>query len=214
MESHLTRSFERAKLGQSKCNLEILSMDGMSGKNTRHFYNNLLNMADARYLEIGTWKGSSVCSAMFRNSANVVCIDNWAQFNGPKNEFLNNFNKFKGSNNARFIEADCFKIDVAAMPKFNIYLYDGDHEEISHYKALTHYIHCMDDTFIYVVDDWNWKFVRDGTLRAISDLNLKVEHSIDFRTTNDDTHPVHGSSEQLAWHNGIFACVLTKSTAE
>lgn len=32
-------------------------MDGMSGIKTRHFYNNLLNYYDARYLEIGTWKG-------------------------------------------------------------------------------------------------------------------------------------------------------------
>ena len=29
-------------------------MDGMTGKKTRHFYNNLLNTEDARYLEIGT----------------------------------------------------------------------------------------------------------------------------------------------------------------
>ena len=31
---------------------EILSIDGMTGKKTRHFYNNLCSMNDARYLEI------------------------------------------------------------------------------------------------------------------------------------------------------------------
>lgn len=87
-------------------------MDGMSGTKTRHFYNNLLNYQDARYLEIGTWKGSSVCSAMCGNKGTIVCIDNWCQFGGPKEEFLTNFYKHKGDNNAIFIENDCYKIDV------------------------------------------------------------------------------------------------------
>ena len=75
----------------------------MSGLKTRHFYNNLLNFDDARYLEIGSWKGSSVCSAMYNNNAMIICVDNWSEFGGPKDEFLVNFNKFIGNNNARFI---------------------------------------------------------------------------------------------------------------
>jgi hypothetical protein len=59
----------------------------MTGVYTRHFYNNLLTMDDARYLEIGTWAGSSVCSAMFKNKAKVVCVDNWSQYDGPKETF-------------------------------------------------------------------------------------------------------------------------------
>jgi hypothetical protein len=161
-------------------------------------------------LEIGTWKGSSVCSAMYGNSANVICIDNWAEFNGPKEEFLYNFKKYKGQNNAAFIEQDCFTVDVSKLPKFNIYLYDGDHKEICHYKALTHYIDCMDEKFIYVVDDWNWKCVRDGTLNAIRHLNLNVVFSFENKTTFDDTHPMHGSPLQRLWHNGIGVFVLEK----
>jgi hypothetical protein len=210
MIEHLKTCFENAQLDKSKCSSEILRIDGMSGRRTRHFYNNLLTLPDARYLEIGTWKGSSVCSAMFENSADVVCVDNWTEFSGPKNEFLTNFNKFKGNNTAKFIEQDCFSIDVTTLPRFNIYLYDGDHKEESHYKALTHYIDCMDDTFIYVVDDWNWKSVRDGTQRAIADLNLKILYEIDHRTTNNDTHPVFRSAQQVLWHNGIYAAVLLK----
>jgi hypothetical protein len=37
---------------------------------------------------------------MFRNKAKIICIDNWSEFGGPKNEFLINFNKFKGDNDA------------------------------------------------------------------------------------------------------------------
>lgn len=207
---HIQKSFDLAQKDISKCSSEILSMEGMSGTRTRHFYNNILNIPDARYLEIGTWKGSSVCSAMYRNNASVICIDNWAEFNGPKKEFLQNFEKFKGQNNASFIEEDCFTVDVSKLPKFNIYLYDGDHKEICHYKALTHYINCMDEKFIYIVDDWNWKCVRDGTLNAIKDLGLKVDFKFEWKTTFNDTHPMHGSPAQLLWHNGIGVFVLEK----
>ena len=39
-------------------------------------YNNICSMKDARYLEIGTWKGSSICSAMCNNKMTCLAIDN------------------------------------------------------------------------------------------------------------------------------------------
>jgi hypothetical protein len=185
-------------------------MKGMSGKKTRHFYNNLMNKDDARYLEIGTWKGSSVCSAMCGNKATVVCIDNWSEFGGPKSEFLTNFNKYKGNNNANFIEQDCFTVDTSHLPKFNIYMYDGNHAEDSHYKALIHYYNCLDTTFIFIVDDWNWKEVRDGTLNSFKQLNLTVLYSREIKTTNDNSCVLWGSPEQQEWHNGIYVAILQK----
>jgi hypothetical protein len=206
----IDRSFQNAENDISKITDDIIALDGMSGIKTRHFYNNLLNTDDARYLEIGTWKGSSVCSAMCNNKANVVCIDNWSEFEGPKNEFLYNFEKFKGNNNALFIENDCFQVDVSTLPKFNIYMYDGNHTNESHYNALAHYYSCLDDVFIYIVDDWNWIDVRDGTLRAITNLKLKVLYEKEIKTTNNDMHPEWGSLEQKAWHNGIYVAILQK----
>jgi hypothetical protein len=72
LRAHVEGAFEKAERGESKITPEIIEMEGMSGIKTRHFYNNLLNRTDARYLEIGTWKGSSVCSAMCGNQAKVV----------------------------------------------------------------------------------------------------------------------------------------------
>jgi hypothetical protein len=203
-------SFQNAENNISKITNDIINMEGMSGIKTRHFYNNLLNTEDARYLEIGTWKGSSVCSAMCGNKAKVICIDNWSEFGGPKSEFLVNFEKFKGENEATFIENDCFKVDVSTLPKFNIYMYDGIHSKESHYKALLHYYNCLDNVFIFIVDDWNWKDVRDGTINSIQKLNLKVLYEKEIRTTNNDTHVEGGSPEQKSWHNGIYVAILQK----
>ena len=212
--THVQKSMEAAKDEKSKVTPDILCMEGMSGILTRHFYNNIMSMDDARYLEIGTWKGSSVCSAMCNNKATVVCIDNWSEFGGPKQEFLENFEKFKGENNARFIESDCFAVDITTLPKFNVYMFDGNHEEESHYKALVHFYDCMDDEFIFIVDDWNWKKVRDGTRESFRKLNLEILYETEIRTTFDDTHPPWGSNQQLAWHNGIFVAVIRKTVPQ
>ena len=185
-------------------------MDGMSGTKTRHFYNNLLNTENARYLEIGTWKGSSVCSAMCGNKAKVICIDNWSEFGGPKSEFLVNFEKFKGDNEASFIENDCYKVDVSVLPKFNIYMYDGNHTSKSHYKALLHYYNCLDEVFIFIVDDWNWKRVRDGTSNSIQKLNLIVLYEKEIRLTWNDSHTQQPQARDT-WHNGIYVAILQKN---
>lgn len=202
---HIDTAFEKAEKGESKITPWILNMEGMSGKKTRHFYNNLLKKEDARYLEIGTWKGSSVCSAMCGNKANVICIDNWSEFGGPKEEFLKNFNTYKGENNARFIEQDCFTVDVSKLPKFNIYMYDGNHTEDSHYKALMHYYNCLDDTFVFIVDDWNLSEVRDGTFSSFRKLNLTVLYNKEIFTPGNCTFGT--------WWNGIYVAILQKQPA-
>jgi hypothetical protein len=215
METYKTlieTAFENVENCNSKITDDIIQMEGMSGTKTRHFYNNLLNTEDARYLEIGTWKGSSVCSAMCNNQAKVVCIDNWSEFGGPKSEFINNFEKFKGENKAIFIEDDCFKVNVSILSnlyKFNIYMYDGNHTDESHYRALSHYYDCLDDVFIYIVDDWNWEDVRNGTKNAIQNLNLNVLYEKEIRLTWDNSH----TPLQLArntWWNGIYVAILQK----
>lgn len=209
LKQHVETSFENAEKGKSKITNEILNMEGMSGKKTRHFYNNLLNKDDARYLEIGTWKGSSVCSAMCGNKAKVICIDNWSEFNGPKNEFLINFNAYKGENEARFIEQDCYKVDTSQLPKFNIYLYDGNHTKDSHYKALVHYFECLDDMFVFIVDDWNDSRVRNGTYESFKQLNLSVLYEREIRLTYDNSHTSLEVAKET-WWNGIYVAIIKK----
>jgi hypothetical protein len=213
METYRTlieKAFQNAENNISKITNDIIDMEGMSGTKTRHFYNNLLNTENARYLEIGTWKGSSVCSAMCGNKAKVICIDNWSEFGGPKSEFLVNFEKFKGENEATFIENDCYKVDISILPKFNIYMYDGNHTNESHYKALLHYYNCLDDIFIFIVDDWNWKRVRDGTFKSIQKLKLKILYEKEIRLTWDDSHTPEQKAKDT-WWNGIYVAILQKN---
>lgn len=210
-KTHIERAFENAENGISKITPGVIALSGMTGTKTRHFYNNLISMPDARYLEIGTWKGSSVCSAMCGNGASVTCIDNWSEFGGPKEEFLVNFAEYKGDNTASFIEADCFAVDVTLLPKYNVYMYDGNHTMDSHQKALLHYYPVLDDIFILVVDDWNWQDVRDGTRSAIETLNCKILYQKEIRLTSDNSH-TDMTEAAATWWNGIYVAVLQKKS--
>lgn len=218
--NHLENCFKKAENLTSQINEDIINMEGMTGTKTRHLYNNLLSIEDARYLEVGTWKGSSLCSAMFNNKAKVVCIDNWSQnfynqTDNPKDQFINNFEKFKGKNDAIYIDSDCFALDINTLDtKFNIYLYDGDHSIESQYKALEYYMPVLDDVFIFIVDDWNWDGVRYGTEKAIKDLDLEVlyKKEIILTSNNKHTHEIENGYEIAlnTWWNGIVTYIFKK----
>ena len=65
----------------TKISDEIKFMSGMSGRKYRYLINNLVSLiSNPRYLEIGSWAGSTVCSALYGNQAKAVCIDNWLKF--------------------------------------------------------------------------------------------------------------------------------------
>jgi len=201
---HVSSALSDAYDNKSKVSQDILNIEGMSGTKTRHFYNNILNIDDARYLEIGTWMGSTACAAMYENKATVVCVDNWSEFEGNLQIFLNNFNKYRGRNNASFIEQDCFTLDLSKLPKFNIYMYDGNHSEDAHYFALKYFLPCLDDTFIFIVDDWNWDCVSKPTYKAIADLNLTVDYEKTIIVPYDIV------PDKNTWWNGVGIFVLTK----
>lgn len=211
---HLKKSVEDAELERSKISQEILELEGFSGNMTRHFYNNLLSIPGIRYLEIGTWLGSSLCSAMYKNKAKITCIDNWSQFSSEEDiqgRFLKNLNQYRGENEVTLIEADCFAVDDSKLQTYTVYLYDGAHSKEDHKKALTHFIDCLDDTFIYICDDWNWDDVRRGTIEAIQELNLEVLYSVEKIYEEDDPLPIPYHYGKATWWNGIWAGVLRKN---
>jgi hypothetical protein len=205
-------AYETALKEESKISKEILELDGMTGKMTRHFYNAVCSAPETRYLEIGTWKGSSICSAIYKNTGKFTCIDNFSEFSSTTTRFdlMKNLDRFRGDNNIIFVEEDSFDVNVAELPKFNIYLYDGDHSRKAHEMALTYYISCLDDTFIFIIDDWNWPDVRGGTIDAIKKLGLNIIHYKEIRTSYDDTQPPPDNPERIKWHNGMGIFVLQK----
>ena len=63
----------------------IYAVDGMSGLKYRYFINTLVGaVPNARYLEIGSWAGSTLCAAIHGNKVTAVAVDDWSQFDESK----------------------------------------------------------------------------------------------------------------------------------
>ena len=77
-------------------------------------------------------------------------------------------------------------------------MYDGAHTYKDHYKSLVNFYEIFDDEFIFIVDDWNWIQVRDGTYDAIEKLKLNIKFFYENREIN------------YTWHNGIGVFILSK----
>jgi hypothetical protein len=207
---HTKSSVDSANNNISKLTPEILSMDGMSGNKTRHLYNNICSLSNANYLEIGTWKGSSFISAFYKNEINPIVIDNWAEFNGPKNEFIANVNRFCPNRKFNFIEKDCFKVTDSEIKSIydsiDIYLFDGAHDYESQKKAITYYKHLFSKYVIIIIDDFRsdtpaWSNVKKGTYDGIEESGLIIHHSVEIITHQESS----GRSEY--WNGfGLFVC--------
>jgi hypothetical protein len=205
-------SFDQALNEESPLPSEIRDIDGMSGQKYRAFINNLVRSCPhPRYLEVGSWAGSTATAALSGNCASALCIDNWSQFGGPKDQFFRNINNVLSKNiQFKFMERDFRSVDYRSIGKFNIYLFDGPHEEADQYDGIVIVQPALADIFFLIVDDWNWREVRIGTLRALAESRCQLECSIEVRTTLDGSHPSL-AGKQSDWHNGYFIAVIRKA---
>jgi hypothetical protein len=188
----------------------------MSGRRYRIFINHLIgSLKDARYLEIGSWSGSTVCSAIYKNQVHCACIDNWSQFGSVRDEFQRNTRNALSSDRSNSIslyEQDFRTVDYNNIGKFNVYLFDGPHEICDQYDGLKYALPALDSTFILIVDDWNDPRPREGTQKAIADLGIEVIYAMQIRTSNGvDTIYPEVVLQDSQWHNGYFVAVCKKN---
>lgn len=189
----------------------VLAMPGMSGRKYRYFINNLMrHLTHPRYLEVGSWAGSTLCSAIHGNKITACAIDNWSQFGGPMGQFYANLaQSCSAETRVSVINRDFRQVNYPALGRFNVYLFDGPHEYQDQYDGLAMAMDCLDQEFVFIVDDWNWEPVRAGTLNAIADLALTVQWASEIRTSDDNTQP-ELRGQHSDWHNGYFISVLRK----
>ncbi len=204
LKSRVEIAIDFAERGRSQLPQAILELEGMSSPKVRHLLNNLNHWPDARYLEIGCWKGSTLISALFGNQAQHWAIDNFCEYEGSESILRERCKQHLGTE-PNFFNADCFALDLnkAGIEDVNVYFYDGWHSFGAQRQALTHFIDRMEPTFIYIVDDWGGNEglpVREGTLLAIQELGLEIIH--------ERTLP--GGPGQ--WWNGLWVAVLSRQS--
>jgi hypothetical protein len=216
LSEHVGDALRKAFELSTKLPASVLDMQGMSGRKYRMFINNLISsLRDPRYLEVGSWAGSTACSAIFGNRATITCIDNWSEFGGPKETFLNNIKDALLDDAAfNFIEKDFRAVDFYSIGKYNVYLFDGPHGYQDQFDGIVAASPALDQEFVLIVDDWNWPDVRNGTMDGLASAGTRVLRWVEIRTTQDDTHAdAAGPLQRTDWHNGYLIAVASRSPA-
>ena len=210
--ARIRAAFEAALGLQPELPAHLLGLPGMSGRKYRRFINRLIDLTPhAAYLEVGSWAGSTACSAMAGNRVRVVCIDDWSAFGGPYEEFLDNVARYKTEE----IDLEVLKTDYRAVDyerfagQFNVYLYDGPHSFQDQYDGLRIAMPALAHAWVQIVDDWNWPKVREGTWAALKDSHVEVLYSIEIRTTQTGAHADVGF-QGSDWHNGYLLAACRK----
>lgn len=211
----IQNSLEKALSGRTNLSDDIIKMQGLSGRKFRVLMNNLIKeFKIPRYLEIGSWLGSTACSVCFNNRLKITCIDNWSQnFSSkvkPKKIFRKNIKKYiSKETNFKIIEKDFRQVNYKEIKDINIYLYDGAHHYEDHFDSIKLVLPALSKKFILIVDDWNWNQVRKGTIDSINKEQLQIISNLEIRTTLDDSSSLI-TGENSDWHQGCAFFVLKK----
>jgi len=159
--------------------------------------------------------GASFISAMFGNyHAEGVCIDNWSEFGSPRMEFYQNLWAHLGQSRARVtvIDEDCFRPGLLdGFEPFDVYLYDGFHDQESHRRAIADFWPYLADVAIIVIDDWNFEAVEKGTMQGLSDVKdrLVVRDKYVINYSHDNKATSDSIASQIFW-NGMAVFVVQK----
>lgn len=154
-----------------------------------------------RHLEVGSHKGATFIAAMQNNEwAKGVAYEDYSQFveeglRGTLRLNLERFRPLMGEFELR--EEDFFNACVEGG--FNSFFYDGDHSMGSHFLAATAAFDVCSDPFVYIVDDWGWLEVKEGTWQAMAKGSIREMR--------------HWSlSEDERYHNGLGVFVVRKQS--
>ena len=225
----LEYSVYKAEQGISNINKEIFDIEGMSSFYTRHLFNNIGNLQNINYLEVGSWRGSTACSILSNNNLkSAILIDNFSQFDDPdwiansktklkaKDELQLNLSKY-ANNNYTIIEADFFTVNINQFPQIDVFLFDGYHSYEHQYKALFYLYEKLAKRFIFIVDDYEWPSVKKATIDAIRQLtlenkvkNLYEKHLPSIIPESANLKWADGVSFFGKWNNGIYLGLFEK----
>ena len=208
-------ALDKAKKEQSKLSQTTLDIPGLTSNKVKHFINNMCEMPDTSYLEVGVYQGAMFASALEKNNIVANAVDNWsdtsnvpmrdidikAEEDDTKKVFLKNIRPHVSGKSITISDSDSAESLSKIPVKSNVVLYDGEHTVEAHYSFLTKYNSKIDNTFCLIIDDWNWSQVRQGTERSIEKLGYKVLFKEEILTRGEDPNDF--------W-NGLGVFVLNK----
>jgi hypothetical protein len=198
--------------GISKIDNDILSINGMSTPKVRHLMNNICSFDECKFLEVGTYMGSTLCSAAFNNNGSFIGVDNFSEFHSVVNPSHVNSQDNTRANlkknidslnqkNISFYEKDFFNIDLNIKEKINVFFYDGVHTIEHQYSNLKIAKTFLDEYVVYIVDDFFCKVSKpkQASITAINDFKFEVLFYCELPENKNN---------ELLYHGGLGVFVL------
>lgn len=185
------------------------AIQGLTSSRVKKLLHSLGNISN-NYLEVGSAMGSTAVSVLDTGTPST-CIDNWSDniqpesgaFDLPDNEqqiFLNNTKQYP---NLTVINENY--LDVQLDQKFDLFFYDGPHDETSVANAVEHYSNNFANKSILVFDDANWEGVVSGALLGLTKTDFSVRFSKMILNSVEDPE---------AWWNGLYILVVDNENTE
>jgi hypothetical protein len=208
---HVNQSISAALRHQSWIHAEALDVKGFTSGVMIRLFANLVHLPieNPAYLEVGLYCGKSFCACMNNSpTLNLYGVEDFSQdFGDPsvRPQLEANIEKFKGdARSVTVINSDAFKVDLKDIKhKIQVYCFDGEHSYESQKKAIPYYLDAMDDTWVFICDDFDWSGPSRGTKDALAELKDKVKIEREWILTD-------GVPDSPTWHNGLGIFVLSK----
>lgn len=152
--------------------------------------------ADSSFVNVGVWHGFTLLSGLAGNPEKTcIGVDNFSEFGGPRDGFLDEFTKRKSPNHY-FYEMDYRDyFSNKHSGRIGLYLYDGEHSYENQLEGLRIAEPFFSERCCVLVDDTNWEEPRRATLDFIASSRYKYQVLLD-QSTGQNRHPT-------LW-NGLF----------
>jgi predicted O-methyltransferase YrrM len=119
------------------------------------------------YVEVGTYRGTSLIAAMLGNTGEFVALDNWSMGDGSREQLDLNLARF-GLTGAAIVEGDAFETlrsDALEGRAIGVYYYDNGHEYEQQLDGMRLIESYLASPALVIVDDTDWERVE----RAVDD---------------------------------------------
>jgi predicted O-methyltransferase YrrM len=131
--------------------------------------------AGEAYLEVGTFKGRSLCGALLdAPQRTYLAVENFHEFgmvaDSSRAELAAHLDRYGLRGRLRLHDADCFALlaRADAVPEpVGVYFYDGGHTAMAHYLALGVVEPLLADEALVIIDDAAWPVVAAATARYL-----------------------------------------------
>jgi predicted O-methyltransferase YrrM len=161
--------FPRSELPRDPRFAEVLeALDGLARPNNVA----LLNLAAAcrepgeSYVEVGTYRGTSLVAALLGNDGDFVAIDDFSLGDGNREALEANLARFGVAGRAEILEGDAFELlrgDALAGRRVGVYYYDNGHEYEQQLDGLRLIEPYLAERALLIVDDSDWERVERAT---------------------------------------------------